>query len=72
MTVQLNIQTEHDPIIGQHWSTVDTEHLVARHMYYLACELREIGAQIPVAKLFVLEALGYQVDLDTGTVTNAE
>ena len=66
MEPQLN--TKHDPVIGQHWSVVDLQHLMARRMYALVCELEEVGADIPPKKLFMLETLGYSVDLDSGIV----
>lgn len=68
MTKQPN--TEYNPTVGKHWTDIDVDHLLARLLYDLSCELREAGCAIPARKLFLLEAMGYSINLETGMVTH--
>ena len=70
--MQLQLNTEYDPVIGKHWSEVDLQHLLARRLYALSCELHALHCGIPALTLFNLEALGYVVDLDTGEVRKGD
>lgn len=61
-----------------HYSQIDIQHAVARHILGIASELDELRQSgelhidIAAADLFHLEALGFIVDLTTGLVTRPD
>lgn len=78
MSVQSNITIvfvtdgPHLPNGPIHHSKLDLQALISAHIDQMADELLEIGCPIPADRIFMIEALGGVVDVETGMVTHAK
>ena len=72
MTVQSNIRIVETmprmPVGPIHHSEIDLQALVSARIDAIQDELIELGCEIPADRLFLIEALGGVVDLETGMV----
>ena len=75
MTVQPHITVlEAVPTLPEgpvHYRAIDLHAVLSAHLDAIQDELAEMGCSIPADQVFLIEALGGVVDLETGMVTHA-